>query len=529
MNNYEQIFVNRLIQDISKWREQQVITTEQLKSGITNMKKNASYIELTQIAETAAMLLNKLDVMDKKEWGEEEWSNFIQPLTFLFYDQTQNITDRKRVLLIDSAEQSMHQMKEALEDNCFEVLLATNTKRAIKSYYDFHPDILFIDACSNEQMAFTILSRIKDRATEAGVIIFIIGNKEDTNLKINAYTHHVTDVIDKPINYELLEALMQNRIHQQDLFRNIVLIDELTKAGNRTLLNTIWKELSNKFHKWQHTFSFALLDLDFFKSINDQYGHAIGDEVLKHFSSIILQYKRTQDYLIRYGGEEFLLVLTDYDQADTKTYVQGLLQTLIETPFILNGKNIDLTFTAGVAEMNETIESLETLVVQADKALYYGKKTGRKQVVEYNELTMEEQGRLSKEKLKIAIVDDDRFIKRLLEDKMAELEIGSFTIEVEGFLDGETFMASDWYKGRDKKILLLDGVLPKLDGLDILQELREKVNEEELGIIMLTGRQKNSDMIRALELGADDYITKPFSLEQLDARIKRLVQRLFIR
>lgn len=529
MDAYKHIYINRYKRIIDDWKQESNISGQMIEQLLKNIKETAYHIELDELTEMASYLLNKLEQSQQTNWKEEEWSNFLQPLVILCNDEMEKQSERKRVLLIDNDVSSLHQVKEALEKQSYEVLMATNQSRAVKLFYDFHPDILILDGCNDKQMVFNIISRLNDRAKEDGVILFIIGDKDDVSLKIDAYNYDITDYIDKPIDNALLEQIMQNRLRQQAFFRKRILIDELTQAYNRTFLQTIWKELLKKYIDRKLTFSIAILDLDFFKQINDQCGHGVGDEVLKYFSSFILYHKRQQDHFIRYGGEEFILILPELGQASAGNLVQSLLDKLLQTPFQTPEQEIEISFTAGITEMKQGIKEVEVLIQEGDKALYLGKENGRKRIELFQSdlntfLTTDK-----KEKLKLAIVDDDRFIQRLLEDKMGEVEMSPYQMEVESYYDGESFMESDWYRGRDKKILLLDGVLPKLDGLDILKELRKKVNEKELGIIMLTGRQKNSDMVKALELGADDYITKPFSLDQLEARIKRLVQRLFIK
>ncbi|MFB1099565.1 response regulator transcription factor [Terribacillus sp. JSM ZJ617] len=84
---------------------------------------------------------------------------------------------------------------------------------------------------------------------------------------------------------------------------------------------------------------------------------------------------------------------------------------------------------------------------------------------------------------------------------------------------------SDWIRQAGKHIVLLDGVMPDMDGLEVLSALRTYSNEKNLFVMMLTGRQDNQDVVKALELGADDYMTKPFHVEEVAARIKRLTLR----
>ncbi|GGM25083.1 hypothetical protein GCM10011351_08450 [Paraliobacillus quinghaiensis] len=514
---------------MERWKHSDAITYEELYQFLKEITNSAHHIKLNNLSEVASTLLNEMDNQPEKLWSEEEWSNFIQPLILLFSGEDTKVISRRSVLLVDDNMDSLNYLKEELEERNYEVLMATKIQRAMQMFYDYHPDIILINGYLKEEgKILNILNQFSQRASETMIPIFVIGEKDSDHLKVKVYDAGATDFIEMPIQYEVLDSLLRNRLRQQFYFKKNVLVDELTQAFNRISLVNIWKGLYKKFTDRDQTFSLALIDLDYFKRVNDQYGHAVGDVILKNFSTYILEHKRQQDAFIRYGGEEFILLMPELMLGEAAEFINQLLQGFTKVAHQVKEDEIHISFTAGVAEMTKEIDKMELLIEQSDRALYYGKEQGRKRVEVYqSELYNDPEFSKLQPVLKIAIVDDDRFIQRVLHDKLNKLEIEPYKIENTTFKDGETFLSSDWYKGREKKIVLLDGVLPKMDGLEVLNLLREMVNETELGIIMLTGRKKDSDMVKALELGADDYITKPFSLEQLEARIKRLVKRLF--
>lgn len=538
MNRYQIIFMKRYQHILENWKSKDSILTEEIQLLLEDIKETAQHIELNYLGEIASSLLVKLKDYQKTVWTEEEWSNYIQSLVLLLNEHepisTSSIrkepTPRITTLLIDNEVGSVYQIKEELEKRDYEVLIATQVKRAVQLFYDYHPELILINTSIKEKQVLDVLSKLSERAIESFIPIFVIGESNSDAIKIKVYDAGATDFIEKPIQYNVIDSLVANRMRQQAFFKKSILFDELTQAYNRSFLMNVWKDLFKKFMERKQTFSLALIDLDFFKQVNDRYGHAVGDVVLKNFSSYMLTNKRKQDYFIRYGGEEFIIIMPEINQITAVNLVTDLLDTFMLTPHQTKEEEIHLSFTAGVSEMDKDITTIESLIEKSDRALYYGKEKGRKQVVAYRE-EFESDSRSAGGDiiLKIAIVDDDRFIQRLLHDKLSKLQIEPYALQIATFKDGETFLQSNWHKGREKKIVLLDGVLPNLDGLDVLKYLRQTVNESEIGIMMLSGRQKNSDMVKALELGADDYITKPFSVEQLEARIKRLVHRLFIR
>ena len=152
--------------------------------------------------------------------------------------------------------------------------------------------------------------------------------------------------------------------------------DTLTGAQNRrgmdmTLMREIARAKRNKT-----ALSMAMLDIDHFKRINDKHGHDAGDAMLVHLSTIIKSVMREIDVLVRYGGEEFLIVLPDSDIRGANYVIDRLKQVIQKSPLMYEGKKIDATFSGGLAQLKSD-ENGHSLVIRADKALYEAKQAGR--------------------------------------------------------------------------------------------------------------------------------------------------------
>jgi diguanylate cyclase (GGDEF)-like protein len=121
---------------------------------------------------------------------------------------------------------------------------------------------------------------------------------------------------------------------------------------------------------------YAMLDIDHFKSINDTYGHLIGDEVLKIVSGLIDKSIRSADYFGRYGGEEFLIVMTQTNLNGAVTYAERVRSAIQNHRFHNLGSDFKVTVSVGVAEFNDK-DNIQTMIERADKALYRAKGSGR--------------------------------------------------------------------------------------------------------------------------------------------------------
>ena len=157
--------------------------------------------------------------------------------------------------------------------------------------------------------------------------------------------------------------------------------DPLTGAYNRrTFLELFEKELS-RARRFQTSLSLVMLDLDHFKRINDTHGHVVGDRVLQRFADIVRGELRKEDVLVRYGGEEFCVLVPDVAGPGAVTLAGRIRAAVSRTPLIVDGLEIPLTTSAGVsARIDEGPDDVDRIVNRADEALYMAKRHGRDRV-----------------------------------------------------------------------------------------------------------------------------------------------------
>ncbi|MCE9526138.1 MAG: diguanylate cyclase, partial [Planctomycetales bacterium] len=139
-------------------------------------------------------------------------------------------------------------------------------------------------------------------------------------------------------------------------------------------------------------FSCVMIDVDYFKRINDAYGHAVGDQVLRAIASLLSQMCRTSDLPGRYGGEEFLVLLPATSEGGAAIWAEHVREKLAATPIVVNGETLHVTASFGVSERSPCVEPGEQLVEQADQALRVAKQLGRDQVVSYQDALAQADG-----------------------------------------------------------------------------------------------------------------------------------------
>lgn len=171
------------------------------------------------------------------------------------------------------------------------------------------------------------------------------------------------------------------RVHLSKL----AMTDELTNLYNRrAFLLALDKEFASS-SRGNRKLSMLMLDIDYFKKINDKYGHQIGDITLQHFAKIVTNSIRTQDTLGRVGGEEFAIILPDTDLEDAKILAERIRVAAEKTSIVNNIGDIQFTVSIGIACLSGRSDSAKALLNNADKALYEAKGGGRNQVSVFNE------------------------------------------------------------------------------------------------------------------------------------------------
>ena len=157
--------------------------------------------------------------------------------------------------------------------------------------------------------------------------------------------------------------------------------DSLTKLPNRAALEERMRVEEQRFKRTKEPVSIAVLDLDFFKRINDNFGHSAGDKTLQVIASMLRKAVNESDFVCRYGGEEFVVLFPNTPIADAQARLEKACERIRNIPFKFRSEDIRITVSVGIAELQQVNQSLTSLFETADNALYEAKKTGRNKIV----------------------------------------------------------------------------------------------------------------------------------------------------
>ncbi|MCR9175354.1 MAG: diguanylate cyclase [Alphaproteobacteria bacterium] len=295
------------------------------------------------------------------------------------------------------------------------------------------------------------------------------------------------------------------------------LTDPLTGLGNRAAFDRRIREARQLMERSSIPTTLVLLDIDHFKSVNDTYGHAIGDEVLKVLAQTLETHARDSDYVARYGGEEFAAVLLGTQLIEGRRMAERLREAIAvmdlgEKARAAGLKSVTASF--GVAEIAGTGTG-QSWIELTDKALYRAKANGRNRVVSNSELTETK----NIEEISVMVVEDDRISAQLTEAMLRKIGVKDVCVAANGS------DALDLLAQRSVDCVVCDGVMPTIDGLEFTIRVRTGFAQSatNMPIMLLTARQEETWANAARDAGANEFVNKPVSLERLEGALRAML------
>ncbi len=421
-----------------------------------------------------------------------------------------------RLLIVDDDPALRSFLKRRLEMEGYQVEEAGDVETAKSRLWERKFDLILLDLMMHPTTGYTLFDFLKDDPTCKWIPLIVLSGRNELKDKIRCFQLGADDYVTKPFAYEELEARIRSLLLRTKHYEQMASVDPLTGVYNRRFFDKQLPIEVNRATRLNVPISLAFLDIDRFKRINDNYGHHFGDVVLQGLTHLLQQQIRSTDLLARYGGEEFVLVFPQSTEAQAVQILSKIQEKLLHEPVVqMDGQEFFITFSAGVAEWNSQL-TIETWLQLADDAMYQAKQQGRNRIATSQGAVSTDPAEKKAAKKRVLLVDDDDIIRSILRSRLSHLPI-----EMMEAKDGE--QALEILKSQQVDACILDGIMPKLDGYGLLEEMKRHPVWKKIKVLMLSGRKKEDDVVRGLLLGADDYMSKPFSLIELEIRVKRLL------
>ena len=289
-------------------------------------------------------------------------------------------------------------------------------------------------------------------------------------------------------------------------YQDKLYIDPVTGVYNR-------RYFEDEIRNMQNSAGVAMIDLDDFKLYNDIYGHDMGDQVLCIVADVIKNCIRKTDKLIRYGGDEFLLILSDMVRGTLRGKLLQI-QEAIENATIPNCSRLKLT--ASIGGVISEDGKIDEAIAKADQLMYKA-KDHKAQVITECDKTIFKKEKIQN-KPRILIVDDSEFNRAILKEILEETyEI----IEADG--GKEALHKIDEY-GMKISLVLLDIIMPEKDGFEVLKYMEEERLISDIPVIIISSEDSANYIRRAYEMGVSDYINRPFDANIVYQRVSNTVK-----
>jgi len=297
-----------------------------------------------------------------------------------------NVKSRQKILIVDDVPDNIQIINAILEEN-YEVFFATTGKQAIDIALSENPDLILLDVMMPNMNGYEVCHKLKSYKQFYDIPIIFLTAMNDIEDEAKGLELGAIDYISKPFNPALVEMKIKNHLKlklQSDLLENLSSRDGLTGIANRRRFDEFLDKEWLRNQRKQTHLSLILMDVDYFKQYNDNYGHLTGDDCLKQIASTLeSQLKRPTDLVARYGGEEFVSILPDTDNEGALHIAKLFLESIsgLKIPHSNSGVANIVTISIGIATViPSSLFSKEELIQVADSSLYEAKEAGRNKV-----------------------------------------------------------------------------------------------------------------------------------------------------
>lgn len=423
------------------------------------------------------------------------------------------------VLAVDDDPAVLEAVRFVLEPHGIRVDTLDQPERFWEALEASAPDVVLLDVDMPRVNGLELCRVLRNDPRWKSVPVVFLTSRTDPTTVQEVFSAGADDFVGKPFVGPELGARIQNRLERVRLQRSLAETDALTGVPNRRGSEEVLERFLRLAAAQGEPLSIAVVDLDCFKAVNDRCGHAAGDEVLARVARVLQKRFWAEDVVARWGGEEFVVGMYGMDKADGVQRLAEALEVLREEPFTApDGETFRVTFSAGVAEFAVDGRDLQSLYRAADAAMYVAKQAGRDRVLPAGWKPGAGDGPRT---VDVLVVEDDPAIARLLqhalETRGLRHEWVSSGERASAILTGPT-------PELRARVVLLDVDLPGLDGLGVLRAMARERMLERTRVIMLTVRTHENEVVRALEMGAFDHVSKPFSVPVLLQRIRRALR-----
>jgi len=296
-----------------------------------------------------------------------------------------NVLDNEKPLILIVEDSSINSKfcESLLKKNGFETEVCTDGESALEFISKNSPDLILLDIIMPGIDGFQFSEAIKSNPRLNDTPIIFVSAMNDEESIIKGFKSGGVDFITKPFRTQELLARTRTHVELKKAKEKLLLMattDELTGLANRRHFMERLHSEFDRVKRYESRYSLLMIDIDLFKSINDNLGHKAGDKALQCASSEMKKSLRASDIIGRVGGEEFSVILPETEIKAALFIAERLRKKVEEALIIYESEQIFLTVSIGVSQSETSDQSVDDIFIRADTAMYNAKKNGRNRV-----------------------------------------------------------------------------------------------------------------------------------------------------
>lgn len=292
-------------------------------------------------------------------------------------------TNKPLILIVDDSQININFCKKFLGKNGYATDSCKSGEEAIEYLEKNSPDLILLDIVMPGIDGFEFCEIKKNIPDMADIPVIFLSAKDDEESIIKGFKSGGVDYITKPFRTQEMLARTKTHIDLKKAKEQLVLMattDVLTGLTNRRFFMERLSIEFERVQRYESLYTILMIDLDFFKRVNDTFGHMAGDTVLKKISEILQNGLRCTDLIGRIGGEEFAVILPETELPQSLQIAERLRKSVDQLPVEVDGDKIRITISLGASQSNIADTEMDDALIRADSALYSAKKAGRNNV-----------------------------------------------------------------------------------------------------------------------------------------------------
>jgi len=309
-----------------------------------------------------------------------------------------------RILVVDDDPGTARLLRSWFQGQPYEILAASDADAGLKLAEKQSPDLILLDVRMPGMDGLAAARLLKSNVATRSIPVILLTACREIQTKVEAFAAGADDYVTKPFDFEEVDARVRAMLRKRELYvtlettvddlrstneklEELLVVDEKTGLFNYRHFRAKLEEEWLRSERYNTRLSLVMLDLDDFKKLNDTLGHLAGDRALREFATLVAGGARATDMAVRYGGEEFAIILPHTGRSMASRVAERVREAAKQFVFLEGEHPLRLTVSAGIATFPSSlkIDSPDSLIQAADQALYRAKQLGKNRVVAHGD------------------------------------------------------------------------------------------------------------------------------------------------